>query len=41
MDLSEGDRALRVRVLPLVVKACESEVPAVRARALRLMRTIG
>jgi len=41
VDLSEGDEVLRRRVRPLVVEACESEVPAVRARALRLMRTIG
>ena len=40
-DLSEGDAALRRRVLPLVVEACGSETPAVRARALRLLRTIG
>ena len=41
VDMSEGDKALRRRVLPLVVEACESETPAVRARALRLMKAIG
>ncbi len=41
VDLSERDEGLRRRVLPLVVEACESEVPAVRARAKRLMKAMG
>jgi hypothetical protein len=37
-DLSQEDAALRRRVLPLVVEASASETPAVRARALKLLR---
>ncbi len=41
MDLSEEDRALRARVLPLVRRFAESETlgsPALRARARRLLK---
>ncbi len=39
VDLAEGDPALLARVRPLVLESCESDVPAVRARALRLRKT--
>ena len=40
VDLSETDKPLRQRVLPLIVEASASETPAVRARAAKLLRQI-
>ena len=37
MDLSEGDAALRARVMPIVVKSVEGGTPAMRARARKLL----
>ena len=37
MDLSEGDAALRERVIPIVVEALEGGTPAMRARARKLI----
>jgi hypothetical protein len=37
MDLSEGDAALRVRVMPVVREFLESGTPAMRARARKLL----
>jgi HEAT repeat protein len=37
MDLSVSDKALRVRVMPVVLEFVESGTPAMRARARRLL----
>jgi hypothetical protein len=37
MDLSEQDRALRARVMPMVLEFLDSGTPAMRARARRLL----
>jgi hypothetical protein len=37
MDLSEGDAAMRARVMPIVVEALENGTPAMRARARRVL----
>ena len=37
MDLSEGDAALRARVMPIVAEALEGGTPAMRARARKLI----
>jgi hypothetical protein len=37
MDLSEQDKALRTRVMPMVLEFVESGTPAMRARARRLL----
>jgi hypothetical protein len=40
VDLAEDDPGLLARVRPMVLEACESMTPAVRARAKRLWKTI-
>ena len=44
VDLSENDRALRQRILPLILEAAEgssSNTPAIQARAKKLLKQIG
>ena len=40
IDLSEGDAALRKRVLPIVHEALEYGTPAMKARARRLLKHV-
>jgi len=40
MDLSEGDPALRARVVPIVCEALERGTPAMKARAKRLLKLV-